>query len=62
MYQIINLNVSNNSQRNTFEICNKCIYDGLRRTPGLSRKFAVTVDALKHIGYCVNKYNTPVRK
>ena len=31
-------------------------------TPGLRRKFAVSVDDLKHIGYCVNGYTTPVRK
>ena len=39
-----------------------CICDGLRRTPGLRCKFAVSVDDFKHIGYCVNSYTATVRK
>ena len=37
-------------------------YDGLRWTQGLRRKLAVFVDDLKIIGYCVNGYQTPLRR
>ena len=38
------------------------IHDGLRRTPGLRRNFAVSLNDLKLIGYFVNGYTTPDRK